>query len=496
MELEMNILRRTLVLALTGLLALLVIMLVRAFTLPDRQLAPARIEKVEIDAMEVARGLAGAVRIRTISLDDDERANEEAFFTLHDYLRARFPKAFGAIRTEVVGGRSLLLTWQGGDPALRPAMFMAHQDVVPVAPGTEAQWTHPPFEGVVADGFIWGRGAWDDKSQLVGLLEALERLIAAGVKPARTILFAFGHDEETNGTRGAREIAALLASRGVKLEFVLDEGLVIAVGMLPGLAKPAALVGTGEKGYATLEFTVEGEPGHASMPPRQTPIGRLAGALARLEATPREASISGVARQMFDAIVPEMAFVPKLMLGNLWLTAPLVQRQLEAAPSTNALLRTTTALTVVNAGNKDNVIPGAARALVNFRILPGDSVQGVIDASRAIVSDPLVKIAIYKEAFEPTELSSTDSASYRRIAQVVRDIYTDTVVAPGLMIAATDSRHMAALTDQIFRFSPIHAQPEDLKRFHGTNERIGVADYVDLIRFYHRLIEVSAGGLK
>ncbi|MGE0312199.1 MAG: M20 family peptidase [Lautropia sp.] len=490
----MSLLRKTLAGVGLLLLALLAVALARAIASPDRQLAPRPVAALDIDADEAARGLAGAVRLRTVSMDGDPHANEAEFFALHDYLRARFPKTFAAVRTEQVGGRSLLLTWQGSDPSLPPAMFMAHQDVVPIAPGTEAQWTYPPFDGVVADGFVWGRGAWDDKSQLVGLLEALERLVGAGVKPARTILLAFGHDEETSGTAGAREIAALLAARGVKLEFVLDEGLVIAVGLLPGLARPAALVGIGEKGYATLEFTVTGEPGHASMPPRETPLGRLARALATLEASPSPARLSGAARQMFDAVVPGMTFAHRLVLGNLWLTAPLVRRQLEASPSTAALLRTTTALTVVNAGNKDNVIPGEARALVNFRILPGDSIAGVIDAARATVADPGVKIAVYKEAFEPTPSSSTDGEPYRRIAQAVRDIYPDTLVAPGLMIAATDSRHMAGLTDQIFRFSPIHAMPEDLKRFHGTNERIGVDDYVTLIRFYHHLIGMAAAG--
>ena len=154
-----------------------------------------------------------------------------------------FPAFHAVAKREIVGGHSLLYTWEGSDPAAKPIALLAHQDVVPVAPGTEKDWQQPPFDGVIADGFIWGRGSWDDKGNLYSMLEAAEQMAKAGFRPKRTIYFAFGHDEEVSGQRGAKAIAALLASRGVKLDFVLDEGLLITDGIMKGLYKPAALIG-------------------------------------------------------------------------------------------------------------------------------------------------------------------------------------------------------------------------------------------------------------
>lgn len=490
----MRIVRTILLVALSLIGLLLVAMFARMLATPGRQLPPKPLAPIAIDADAAARRLAGAVRLRTVSRDEDPDANADAFVALQAYLRAQFPHAFGAVDLERISDRSLLLRWPGSDPKLAPAMFMAHQDVVPIAPGTEADWTHPPFDGVIADGFIWGRGAWDDKSQVLGLLEALDRLVGEGVQPRRTIYFAFGHDEETGGVRGAQQIAKLLEARGVKLEFVLDEGLMITDGIVPGVRPPAALIGAGEKGYLTLELSVKTAPGHSSIPPRRTAIGILSAAIARVEAHPQPAAIRGVAREMFETLAPEMSLAPRLLLSNLWLTAPLVRSQLAAHPSSAAMIRTTTAPTVIEGGNKENVLPASARALVNFRILPGDTVAGVVQAVRGLVDDPAVRVEPYGPGYDPLPVSSTGSPAYRRLNQAIRDVYPDAVVAPGLMIAAADSRHMGRIARDIYRFSPIHARREDLSRFHGTNERISIDDYARLIRFYHHLIGLSARG--
>jgi carboxypeptidase PM20D1 len=263
---------------------------------------------------------------------------------------------------------------------------------------------------------------------------------------------------------------------------------------MPGLAKPAALIGVAEKGFLSIKLTTTGTPGHSSMPPPpgEGAIGILAAALARLDATPVPGGLRGVAAQMFDAIGPEMQGVNRYVLTNLWLTRPWVERMLAKAPSTNAMIRTTTALTIVNGGNKENVLPGQAEAIVNFRLLPGDTADRIVDFVRATVADERVQIQPMPSRSEPSRVSSTDSDAYRLVERTVRELFPQVLVAPGLMIGATDARHFEAIADQVLRFSPVWATSEDLKRFHGTDERLSIDNLVDLIRFYHRLVQQAA----
>jgi carboxypeptidase PM20D1 len=363
------------------------------------------------------------------------------------------------LQREVVGSKALLYTWTGTDPQAKPIALMAHQDMVPIAPGTEKAWTVDPFAGEIKDGFIWGRGTLDNKSNLFAQMEAIELLIGAGFKPKQTVYLVMGDDEEVSGLRGALPIAELLKSRNVRLDWVLDEGLLVLDGVLPGLSKPAALIGLAEKGYGTFFLSLDTAPGHSSMPPQHSAIGSMSAALARLEANPMPGGIQGVAGQMFGALAPEMSGVNRVMLSNLWLTEPLVRGQLEKSPSSNAMLRTTTALTIVRAGNKDNVLPGRAEAAVNFRILPGDTHR----QRRGAPAQGPGQRRHQDQAATPATPSRrpcrpTDSTGYRAIQQAVRQTFPDAVVAPGLMTAATDSRHFSLVSDAVFRFSPFRVK--------------------------------------
>jgi carboxypeptidase PM20D1 len=459
----------------------------------SRQIEVAPAPTLALDENAAAQRLAAAVRLRTISFDGRDAASAGEFRKLHALLEKSFPRAHAVLKREAVNELSLLYTWPGSDAAARPIMLMAHQDVVPIAPGTERDWQADPFAGEIRDGFVWGRGAWDDKANLFAIFEAIETLAAAGFRPRQTLYIASGHDEEVGGEQGARAIAALLQSRGVRLDFVVDEGLLITEGILKGLDRPAALIGIAEKGYLTLALAAKARPGHSSMPPPETAIGMLSAALARLEDRQMPAAIRGVAAEMFDTIAPEMGGLNRVLLSNLWLFGPVVKSQLEKGASTNAMLRTTTALTVVQGGNKENVLPGRAEALVNFRILPGDTGDGVTAHVKATVANEAISVARSGHANEPTPISPSAAPSYRLINRTIRELFPGTVVAPGLMIAATDSRHMAPIADAIYRFSPVRAKSEDLPRFHGTNERISIANHAELIRFYHRLLLNAAG---
>lgn len=483
---------------LAALLLLAAVLGVNTLRKGTRQLDVPALAPLAVDEAGAAARLGEAVRLRTVSSRDDANLNADQFRQLHSLLQTRFPKAHAVLKREVIGDLSLLYTWEGSNPKAQPILLLAHQDVVPIAPGTEGDWQVPPFSGETKDGFLWGRGSWDDKGNLMSQMEAVEMLVASGYKPERTVYLAFGADEEVEGARGAAKIAAVLKERKVRLNFVIDEGLLVLDGVLPGLSKPAALIGVAEKGYLSVVLKMVATPGHSSMPPKKgtSAIAMMSAALKRLDDEQLPGGLRGVAGEMFDTIAPEMGGFSRLALSNLWLFGPVVQKQLEASASTNAMLRTTTALTIVNAGNKENVLPGRAEATVNFRIMPGDTKEQVMDHVRKQVTQ-----AVGSEKFElfalpgavnSSKVAPTDSAQYRLLNKTVREVFPGVLVAPGLMVAATDSIHYGEISDHIFKFSPVRANAEDLKRFHGTNERLSVANYAEAIRFYHRLISEGA----
>lgn len=460
----------------------------------SRQVSVPPVAGLKVDVAGAGASLAAAVQARTVSGLLDPQGTAAAFEQLHAHLAQRYPRVHATLKREVVGGGSLLFTWAGSDPAAKGIVLMAHQDVAPVAPGTEGLWKQPPFSGAVEGGFVWGRGAWDDKGNLVAQLEALEALLASGFQPRRTVYLVAGHDEEVGGLRGAKPIVEMLKARGAKVEFVIDEGLLIADGMMPGLKPPAALIGVAEKGFVSVQVSAEATPGHSSMPPApgQSAIAMLSAALARIDEHPMPGGIRGVARQMFDAVAPEMGGFNRVALSNLWLFGPVVQGMLEKGPSTNALMRTTTALTIVNGGNKENVLPGRADATVNFRLLPGDTPETVLAHLKRVVADERIQFKVVGEPALPSKVSAVDSDAYRLIERTVRELFPEVVVAPGLMLGGTDARHFDGYAEQVFRFSPVRAKPADLARFHGTDERISLDNLAELIRFYHRLVEQAA----
>ena len=392
----------------------------------SRQIDVAPIAELAVNKQAAAEHLSEAVQARTISSRTDPAQNADQFARLQAMLQARYPKAHGVLKREVISDLSLLYTWQGSDPKAKPIMLMAHQDVVAVSPGTEDKWAAEPFAGTIRDGFVWGRGAWDDKGNLIAQMEAVEMLAASGYRPERTIYLAFGADEEVAGERGAAKIAALLKERGVRLDFVIDEGLLITEGIMPGLSKPAAIIGVAEKGYLSVQITVDAVPGHSSMPPPAgtSAIAMMATALQQIDREPMPASISGVADEMFATIAPEMSGFSRVALSNLWLFGPVVRKQLEAGASTNAMLRTTTALTVARAGDADNVLPGQAQAVVNYRMLPGDDSATVIARLKAQVTKSLgherFTLAAMPGASEASPVASSQSEPFLLVNRTVR----------------------------------------------------------------------------
>ncbi len=487
--------KRTLAVLGLVLLILVAILLVRTALARSYQITAPPVTDIPIDAHAAAEHLAGAIRFPTISHEASgnvEHVERAAFLGLHEYLARSFPRVHAQLTREVVAGYSLLYTWNGRNPSAAPILLLSHQDVVPVEPGTERSWTHPPFSGAIADGFIWGRGALDDKAGVLGILEAVEHLLGRGFQPERTVLLAFGHDEEVSGVHGAKNVAALLRQRGVKPELILDEGGAIAEGMIEGIEAPVALVGTAEKGYVSVDLVAKAEGGHSSMPPRHTAIGRLATAIHRLEENQMQARIDGATKKSFEYLAPEMPFGPRLFLRNLWLFAPLAKRTFSKDPAANARIRTTTAATIMNAGVKENVLPQEARAVVNFRILPGDSVADVLEHVRA-EAGPEVQVSPQAAATEPSSESDVEAPAFRLIQTTIVQVFPGTVVSPNLLGGATDTKYYKDLSRNIYRFLAARIGKGDLARIHGTNERIGVESYAGVVRFYVQLMRNAAG---
>ena len=471
-----------------GLAALLLVVLGQALSFASRQVAVDPGAAIAVDVAEAAARLGRAIRFRTVSHPDPAQVDGAEFLRFHDYLGQAFPRAHRALEREVVGRYSLLYTWPGTTMA-DPLLFVAHLDVVPA--GVEADWTHPPFAGRIADGYVWGRGAMDHKVSVLALLEAVELLVAQGFTPRRTLHLAFGHDEEVGGSEGAAAMARLLRARRVRPRYLLDEGGVITDGIVAGVAAPVALVGIAEKGYLDVELTVTDVGGHASRPPAHTAIGLLSAAIRRLEQQPMPRRLAGVARQTLTHLGPEMSFPERALVANLWLFGPLVEWRLAASAEGNAAIRTTLAPTLFEAGDRNNVLPTRARAVVNVRILPGDTIADVLDHVRRAIDDPRVHVRPLAGASEPSPVSSASAPSFEVLARTIRQTFPGVVVAPYLTVATTDSRHYATLGASVYRFVPLRAGPGDLRRVHGPNERIAVADYGDVVRFYARLIRSS-----
>jgi len=454
-----------------------------------RQIDVAPAAPIQIDVDAAAQRLSRAIRHRTVSPVDS--ASQPEFERFHAFLTESFPALHKRLARETVNQHSLLYTWQGTRTELKPILLLAHMDVVPVDPASEKSWTYPPFSGQVADGYIWGRGAMDDKASVLGILEAVERLLSEGFHPTRTIYLAFGHDEEIGGANGAAKIAATLAARSVQLEYVLDEGMNILRGVIEGVNAPVALIGVAEKGYLSVELSANAVGGHSSIPANDNAIGRISRALQRLDATPFPARLRGPTRAMFDYLGPEMGWTQKLLLANLWLFEPLVANRLSKSPLTNAILRTTLAPTTFSSGIKENVLPAQARAVINLRIMPGESTASALEHVRTAIDDPKIKLTPLPIRMEPSAVTDLGSQSFKLVERTIRQTAPEAIVAPALLVAATDSRHYAGLTKNVLRFLPITISAADTSRYHGIDERIALTDYLRCINFYAQLIRNS-----
>jgi carboxypeptidase PM20D1 len=487
-------LKRGLQLIVVGFVILAAVVVVRGMSsATDSEQTASEVYILDVSRQAVASLMSQAIQYETISFGRDKPTSVSALQNFHAFLRQSYPAVHRTLSVEAVNEHSLLFHWRGsaGD-RLKPVLLLGHMDVVPVVPGTQNEWEHPPFAGVNDGTYIWGRGALDDKINIITSLQALEMMIDAGLQPQRDIYLAFGHDEEQGGLEGAREIGKLLESRGVQPEFLVDEGGAIVEGAVPGMSKSLAVIAPAEKGIVTLELLARGTGGHSSMPTSNSSIGTLAQAIVKLESNQFPSNFKHT-EDFLVSIADDLPLGQRIIMKNLWLFKPLVMRMFANDPQALAGMRTTTAVTVINGGVKTNVLPITATALVNFRILPGETPETVKRRVEEVINDPRITVS-FSEAGQigmaPSPNSPLEGFGWAHLTQAIRDTAApaDIAIAPRLLVAATDTRHYRAITSNHYRFTWFRAQPGDLGRIHGTNERVKIDDLVDAVRFYHRFI--------
>lgn len=475
---------KKLLLVLLAMVALLAgILLFNTFRFKSKQLAIEALPAPELNPQSIAH-FQEAISHKTISYGDSTLFDSAQFLGFRNFLEKTYPTIHARIPREVVAGYSLLYKWEGKNAELKPYILMAHQDVVPIEEATRSKWTVNPFASEVKEGFIWGRGTTDDKINLISIFEATEKLLLEGYRPERTIYFAFGHDEEVGG-KGAKAMASLLKSRNVTADLVLDEGGIITQKEIPNMTQPVALLGTSEKGYLSLDLIVEKSGGHSSQPARETAIDILAAAILKIRENPFEARIAESTQGFMDYIGPEMPFLQKMIFANQWLFKGLIVNIYEKSPTGNAIMRTTSVPTIIDAGIKDNVVPTLAKATVNFRLLPGDEIDEVISQVKEKINDDGVKISAANSFMtEASAVTPVSSFAYSTVSETLRKTSANTLVAPLLLIGGTDSRHFGEVSSGIIKFSPMI----DPIGFHGIDERVSLESYRTAIWFYEQLL--------
>lgn len=471
---------RALFLALFALLLMLAaIVLFNTLRMSSKQVEPVALDPIEIGD-DVFLHLSEAIQHQTISFNEDAIPDSAVFNGFHKFLAQTFPLVHENMALTKINDYSLLYSWKGSDPAAKPIILMSHQDVVPVDEPTLAMWEAGPFEGKITEDHIIGRGTLDDKSSLMALLESAEMLLREGFVPKQTIYFAFGHDEEVGGKNGAGAIADYLEKQGVRAAFTLDEGGMIAEGMVPGIDKPISMINVAEKGFASFRLIVETKGGHSSAPPRENTIGMLAQAIVDLENNQLPYRLVDPVRYQIEYLGPEMPFAQKIAFANLWLLKGPILKALNS--------HTTTAPTIIGGGVKNNVIPTVAEATINFRILPGESIESVQAHIESTISD---KIRVEQVGFltNPSPSSSIDSDSYKLLESTVRSVFPESVVVPGIIGGGTDGRYFYGISDDVYRYYPIRISPEGMTRFHGIDEKISKHNYLEIIHFTYQLMK-------
>ena len=468
-----------------GLLGLfLVVILLRAAFFKPKAQPTISDETVEFDEQAAIDALQTLVQCKTVSNVDPALEDDAEFEKLIASLPGLYPNVFSTCEFQQLADRGLLFRWKGKNPG-QPAVLMAHYDVVPV---DEEKWEKPPFSGIIEDGIMWGRGTLDTKATFNGVLSAANHLIGAGFQPENDIYFAFSGGEEVNG-KGAVNIVDYFEAQGIEPKLVVDEGGAVVENVFPGVKEPCGLIGIAEKGMMNVEYKVLSGGGHASAPPVKTPISTLSEACLAVLKHPMKMRITKPAREMFDTLGRHSSFALKIVFANLWCFSPVLDLICRlSGGEINALVRTTTAFTMMEGSAARNVLPTEAKLISNMRLNPADSVASATAHLKKAVANDNVQITVL-ESFEPSRISQTDCPAWDSVASTVAETWPGCVVAPYLMVQCSDSRHYGRISDRVYRFSAMAMTSAERKTIHGNNERIRLESICKAVEFYIRLMK-------
>ena len=469
-----------------GAIALLLgVVLIRtaAFKPQRSDLAPDT-KGVEFDADAAVSALQQLLRCRTISYFDRSLEDDAEFEKLIRLLPELYPRVFDVCSVQQLPDRALLFRWPGKSDAA-PCVMMAHYDVVPV---DESGWDKPPFEAIIEDGVMWGRGTLDTKVTFNGVLSAANHLIGQGFVPENDMYFAFSGGEEVNGM-GAVNIVGYFKEHQIQPAMVVDEGGAVVENVFPGVKSPCGLIGIAEKGMMNVCYSTRSGGGHASAPLPKTPVLTLSNACRNVLRHPFKMHITKPAGDLFDTLARHSSFLYKVIFANLWCFSPVLDLICRSSGGEmNALVRTTTAFTMMEGSNARNVIPVEAKLISNMRLNPADSVASAKAYLEKVVDDESVKITVL-ESFEPSPISRTDCAAWDKVATAVAETWPGCIVSPYLMVQCSDSRHYRDLSDKVYRFSAMDLTSEERKTIHGNNERVRLDCAMRAVEFYIRLME-------
>lgn len=463
-----------------ALLAVLGVMLLRAYRFRPPKASPVPPEDIPVDVSRAVSHLQAMLRCRTVSAP--EFRDEEEFRKFRALLPEFYPRLFATAQVARVDTTGVLIHLPGKTPGA-PVVFLAHYDVVPAQ---QELWDKPPFDGILEDGVLWGRGALDMKNQLCTMLEAAETLLEQGFVPEHDLYFALSGEEEIMGS-SARSIMELFRSRGITPAFVLDEGGDIMDGFFPGTHVPCAMVGIGEKGAANLTFRVRDTGGHASVPRKNSPLIRLCRAMLRIERHPFPRKPGRALDEMVEVMGRYCPFPARFLLSNRRVLRPFYYRWLRKnGGMIDAAARTTFALTQAQGSGASNVIPAEATMTANMRLMYGWSRARTEKRLRQIVADPGVEI-LFQSGTEPAE-DSLLGEPYEKLKVAIEATWPQAVVSPYLMVACTDSRHWREICPHVYRFSAKYVTGEEKSTVHGNNERIRIENTENAVKFFIRLM--------
>ena len=463
--------------------AFLAVVLIRTLNFKPKASEPVIETEESFDKERAIDSLAQLVRCKTVSRYTHEEEDDAEFEKLYALLPKLYPKVFEICELKKFDDRGLLFHWQGKTVG-EPAVLMAHYDVVPV---DESKWEKPPFEAIIEDGRLWGRGTLDTKVTFNGILSAAEHLIGEGFVPENDVYFAFSGGEEVNG-EGAHHIVKYFKEQGITLGMVVDEGGAVVENVFPGVKTPCAMVGIAEKGMTDLRYTVESNGGHASAPKPHTPVGILSKACCKVEGNPFKMHITKPVAEMFDTLGRHSTFVYRMIFANLWCFGPVLDVWSKSSGGEiNALMRTTVAFTQMQGSSATNVIPPSASMVSNIRLNPEDTMDSAVEYIRKTIGDDSVKLEII-HGMNPSRISTTDCEGWKKVSRAVASTWKGCIVSPYLMVQCSDCRHYGEISDRVYRFSAMDLTKEERASIHGNNEKIRLETVGKAVEFFIRLM--------